>query len=206
MISLFFDTSSPRLIVYLIKDGKILYEKNILTKYDHSSYLVPSISEAFKNNNIDINELDNIFVGIGPGSFTGTRISVTDAKVLAMCLNVNLIPISSLQEFIYAVDNYDYYVPIIEEKNDNIYYAIFDKDKNRIMNDSYSNVDTLYKILDNYDGKIALITDRKDYKYETVGKKIDIIKMVDCLKNEKGINPHLLKPSYIKKISVEEKI
>lgn len=206
MISLFFDTSSPRLIVYLIKDGKIIYEKNILTKYDHSSYLVPSISEAFKNNNIDINELDNIFVGIGPGSFTGTRISVTDAKVLAMCLNVNLIPISSLQEFIYAVDNYDYYVPIIEEKNDNIYYAIFDKDKNRIMDDSYSNVDTLYKILDNYDGKIALITDRKDYKYETVGKKIDIIKMVDCLKNEKGINPHLLKPSYIKKISVEEKI
>lgn len=206
MISLFFDTSSPRLIVYLIKDGNILYEKNILTKYDHSSYLVPSISEAFKNNNIDINELDNIFVGIGPGSFTGTRISVTDAKVLAMCLNVNLIPISSLQEFIYAVDNYDYYVPIIEEKNDNIYYAIFDKDKNRIMDDSYSNVDTLYKILDNYDGKIALITDRKDYKYETVGKKIDIIKMVDCLKNEKGINPHLLKPSYIKKISVEEKI
>lgn len=206
MISLFFDTSSPRLIVYLIKDGNILYEKNILTKYDHSSYLVPSISEAFKNNNIDINELDNIFVGIGPGSFTGTRISVTDAKVLAMCLNVNLIPISSLREFIYAVDNYDYYVPIIEEKNDNIYYAIFDKDKNRIMDDSYSNVDTLYKILDNYDGKIALITDRKDYKYETVGKKIDIIKMVDCLKNEKGINPHLLKPSYIKKISVEEKI
>ena len=206
MISLFFDTSSPRLIVYLIKDGNILYEKNILTKYDHSSYLVPSISEAFKNNNIDINELDNIFVGIGPGSFTGTRISVTDAKVLAMCLNVNLIPISSLQEFIYAVDNYDYYVPIIEEKNDNIYYAIFDKDKNRIMDDSYSNVDTLYKILDNYDGKIALITDRKDYKYETVGEKIDIIKMVDCLKNEKGINPHLLKPSYIKKISVEEKI
>ena len=39
-----------------------------------------------------------------------------------------------------------------------------------------------------------------------MNKKIDIIKMVDCLKNEKGINPHLLKPSYIKKISVEEKI
>ena len=209
MICLFFDTSSDLLKVSLIKDNKIIFDKQLHTKNDHSSYLVPTIDEAFKSNNIDFKELDEIIVGNGPGSFTGTRISIAVAKTYAFSFNIPVYMISSLEELIYDNDGYDFYVPIIEEKKDNFYFSIFDKDKKRVMDDTYSSTEYMYKKLEELDGKILLISlSNKEYeKYDTVNTSINalnIMKNID-INNEK-VNPHLLKPNYIKKIEAEAKL
>ncbi len=209
MICLFFDTSSDLLKVSLIKDDKIIFDKELHTKNDHSSYLVPTIDEAFKSNNIDFKELDEIIVGNGPGSFTGTRISIAVAKTYAFSFNIPVYMISSLEELIYDNDRYDFYVPIIEEKKDNLYFSIFDKDKKRVMDDTYSSTEYMYKKLEELDGKILLISlSNKEYeKYDTVKASINalnIMKNIDV--NNEKVNPHLLKPNYIKKIEAEAKL
>ena len=209
MICLFFDTSSELLKVTLLKDNEVIYDKEMITKNDHSSYLVPSINEAFKINNIDFRELDKIVVGIGPGSFTGTRISITVAKTYASLFNIPVISISSLEQMIYDIDGYDYYVPIIEEKNDNMYFSIFDKEKKRIIDDSYSNIEILYSKLSELKGKVAIISNsnKKYDNYDSFDKVInskEIVKNIEV--NNKEVNPHLLKPNYIKKIEVEAKL
>lgn len=209
MICLFFDTSSDLLKVSLIKDDKIIFDKELHTKNDHSSYLVPTIDEAFKSNNIDFKELDEIIVGNGPGSFTGTRISIAVAKTYAFSFNIPVYMISSLEELIYDNDGYDFYVPIIEEKKDNLYFSIFDKDKKRVMYDTYSSTEYMYKKLEELDGKILLISlSNKEYeKYDTVKASINalnIMKNIDV--NNEKVNPHLLKPNYIKKIEAEAKL
>lgn len=209
MICLFFDTSSDLLKVSLIKDNKIIFDKELHTKNDHSSYLVPTIDEAFKSNNIDFKELDEIIVGNGPGSFTGTRISIAVAKTYAFSFNIPVYMISSLEELIYDNDGYDFYVPIIEEKKDNLYFSIFDKDKKRVMDDTYSSTEYMYKKLEELDSKILLISlSNKEYeKYDTVKASINalnIMKNIDV--NNEKVNPHLLKPNYIKKIEVEAKL
>lgn len=209
MICLFFDTSSDLLKVSLIKDDKIIFDKELHTKNDHSSYLVPTIDEAFKSNNIDFKELDEIIVGNGPGSFTGTRISIAVAKTYAFSFNIPVYMISSLEELIYDNDGYDFYVPIIEEKKDNLYFSIFDKDKKRVMDDAYSSTEYMYKKLEELDGKVLLISlSNKEYeKYDTVKASINalnIMKNIDV--NNEKVNPHLLKPNYIKKIEAEAKL
>lgn len=209
MICLFFDTSSDLLKVSLIKDNKIIFDKELHTKNDHSSYLVPTIDEAFKSNNIDFKELDEIIVGNGPGSFTGTRISIAVAKTYAFSFNIPVYMISSLEELIYDNDGYDFYVPIIEEKKENLYFSIFDKDKKRVMDDTYSSTEYMYKKLEELDGKILLISlsDKEYEKYDTVKASINalnIMKNIDV--NNKKVNPHLLKPNYIKKIEAEAKL
>lgn len=209
MICLFFDTSSDLLKVSLIKDNKIIFDKELHTKNDHSSYLVPTIDEAFKSNNIDFKELDEIIVGNGPGSFTGTRISIAVAKTYAFSFNIPVYMISSLEELIYDNDGYDFYVPIIEEKKDNLYFSIFDKDKKRVMDDAYSSIEYMYKKLEELDGKILLISlsDKEYEKYDTVKASINalnIMKNIDV--NNEKVNPHLLKPNYIKKIEAEAKL
>mgnify|MGYP002620917210 FL=1 len=209
MICLFFDTSSDLLKVSLIKDNKIIFDKELHTKNDHSSYLVPTIDEAFKSNNIDFKELDEIIVGNGPGSFTGTRISIAVAKTYAFSFNIPVYMISSLEELIYDNDGYDFYVPIIEEKKENLYFSIFDKDKKRVMDDTYSSTEYMYKKLEELDGKILLISlSNKEYeKYDTVNASINalnIMKNIDV--NNEKVNPHLLKPNYIKKIEAEAKL
>lgn len=209
MICLFFDTSSDLLKVSLIKDNKIIFDKELHTKNDHSSYLVPTIDEAFKSNNIDFKELDEIIVGNGPGSFTGTRISIAVAKTYAFSFNIPVYMISSLEELIYDNDGYDFYVPIIEEKKENLYFSIFDKDKKRVMDDTYSSTEYMYKKLEELNGKILLISlsDKEYEKYDTVKASINalnIIKNIDV--NNAKVNPHLLKPNYIKKIEAEAKL
>lgn len=209
MICLFFDTSSDLLKVSLIKDNKIIFDKELHTKNDHSSYLVPTIDEAFKNNNIDFKELDEIIVGNGPGSFTGTRISIAVAKTYAFSFNIPVYMISSLEELIYDNDGYDFYVPIIEEKKENLYFSIFDKNKKRVMDDTYSSTEYMYKKLEELDGKILLISlsDKEYEKYDTVKASINalnIMKNIDV--NNEKVNPHLLKPNYIKKIEAEAKL
>ena len=146
MICLFFDTSSDLLKVSLIKDDKIIFDKELHT-----------IDEAFKSNNIDFKELDEIIVGNGPGSFTGTRISIAVAKTYAFSFNIPVYMISSLEELIYDNDRYDFYVPIIEEKKDNLYFSIFDKNKKRVMDDTYSSIEYMYKKLEELDGYISEI-------------------------------------------------
>lgn len=209
MICLFFDTSSDLLKVSLIKDNKIIFDKELHTKNDHSSYLVPTIDEAFKSNNIDFKELDEIIVGNGPGSFTGTRISIAVAKTYAFSFNIPVYMISSLEELIYDNDGYDFYVPIIEEKKENLYFSIFDKNKKRVMDDTYSSTEYMYKKLEELDGKILLISlsDKEYEKYDIVKASINalnIMKNIDV--NNEKVNPHLLKPNYIKKIEAEAKL
>ncbi len=209
MICLFFDTSSDLLKVTMVKDDTIIYDKELCTKNNHSSYLVPSINESFKNNNLNFKDLDQIIVGNGPGSFTGTRISVAVAKTYAYAFNIPLVSISSLEELIYSNSGYDYYVPIIEEKNDNLYFSIFDKDRKRIIDDTYSNSESLYERLSFLDGKILIISNSgKEYeKYDSVKSSIDVINIIKNINiNNKKINPHSLKPNYIKKIEVESKL
>ena len=209
MICLFFDTASEKLKVSLIKDNNIIYDKELMTKNDHSSYLVPCIDEAFKTNNIDFKDLDRIIVGIGPGSFTGTRISITVAKVYASMFNIPVYGISSLEMMIHGNDNYDYYVPIIEEKKENVYFGIYDKDKKRVLEDSYTSIDNLYEILSSYNGNILLISHNyNEYdKYDYIGEKLNPIEINNNITiNNKEENPHLLKPNYIKKIEAESKL
>ena len=209
MICLFLDSSSEKLKVSLLNDDKIIYDKELITKNDHSSYLVTCIEEAFKTNNIDFKDLNRIIVSIGPGSFTGTRISVTVAKVYAYSFDIETFGISSLEMMIYSNNNYDYYVPVIEDKNDKLYYSIFDKDRKRIIDDKYSSLEELYNTLNDYKGNILIIshTGKKYDKYDSTEEKLDANEInKNILINNEKVNPHLLKPNYIKKIEAESKL
>ena len=202
MISLFLDTSSKTLSVYIVKDNEIIYEKNITTNNDHSKYLVPSINEGLKLNNLKPSDINKCYVVTGPGSFTGTRIAVTVGKTFCYSNNINVIPVSSLKQYIFSLDNYDYYVSIIKDKGNRLYYGIYDKDYNDIVTDKYNYLEVFEKDIANLNGKIAIISEEGE---NTIKPKLDIIKLMDYYKDSE-INPHYLKPNYLKKIEVEEKL
>ena len=202
MISLFLDTSSKTLSVYIVKDNEIIYEKNITTNNDHSKYLVPSIDEGLNINNLKPSNVNKCYVVTGPGSFTGTRIAVTVGKTFCYSNNINVIPVSSLKQYIFSLDNYDYYVSIIKDKGNRLYYGIYDKDYNDIVTDKYNYLEVFEEDISKLKGKIAIISEEGE---NTIKPKLDIIKLMEYYKDSE-INPHYLKPNYLKKIEVEEKL
>lgn len=202
MISLFLDTSSKTLSVYIVKDNEIIYEKNVTTNNDHSKYLVPSIDEGLKLNNLKPSDINKCYVVTGPGSFTGTRIAVTVGKTFCYSNNINVIPVSSLKQYIFSLDNYDYYVSIIKDKGNRLYYGIYDKDYNDIVTDKYNYLEVFEEDISKLKGKIAIISEEGE---NTIKPKLDVIKLMEYYKDSE-INPHYLKPNYLKKIEVEEKL
>ena len=205
MISLFLDTSSKKLTIYLLKDNTISYEKVLETKNDHATYFVSLIDEALKENSMETKDIDKIYVVNGPGSFTGTRIAVTVGKTIAYSNNIGAIPVSSLKQFVFSYTDYDYYVSVIREKNDRVYYGIYDKDYNNVIDDKYSTLDDLLKEIDKLDGKVIIISNEEIDNINTNKQVLDIIRLMDYYKDKEVIS-HLLKPNYLKKIEAEEKL
>lgn len=93
-----FDTCLDKTYVTLYTNNKFV-NKVILSndKNYHSAYLISTIVEMLKANNLTPSNLDYIATDIGPGSFTGIRASVTVARMLAQQLNIKAIGVSSLE-------------------------------------------------------------------------------------------------------------
>ncbi len=206
MISLFLDTSSKNLIVELLKDNEVLFSKNKETLNNHSEFLLPFINEGLNENNILPKQIDKIFVVVGPGSFTGTRIGVTVGKTLAYSIKKNIIPVSSLKMKVLGLKDNDYYISIIKDRKNYIYYAIYDKEYNEIVKDCYSSIEKLKKDINKLESNYKIICDDDidlDLKYE---KSIFNIKSIVDYYQEKEINSYLIKPNYLKVIEAESKL
>ena len=88
MNKLIIDTSTYYLYTSVIKNDECVYNKVLYGKNNHSENLMNIIEEGLAD--IKAKELDEIIVGIGPGSYTGVRIALTVAKTLAWTLNIPL--------------------------------------------------------------------------------------------------------------------
>ncbi len=98
MWMLAFDTCLDKTYVTLT-DG-VKFENKVILSNDknyHSAYLISTIVETLKENNLEPKDLDCIAIDIGPGSFTGIRACVTVARMLAQQLDIKAIGVSSLE-------------------------------------------------------------------------------------------------------------
>lgn len=135
MISLLLDTSNQALSVAINRDGKMIAEINTNYKKTHSETLVDNIQKVLSIADIKKNHIDRIIVAKGPGSYTGVRIGITVAKMLAKQLNIPIYSVSSL--FVLAVSNHitGNAVPLIDARRGHVYGAVYN-----IQEDDYTEV------------------------------------------------------------------
>ena len=96
---LVFDTCLDKMYVTLAEDDKILSSKivtNTENKY-HSAFLISTIKQVLKENNLTPQDLDALGTNIGPGSFTGIRACTTVARMMAQQLDIKACGVSSLE-------------------------------------------------------------------------------------------------------------
>jgi len=62
-------------------------------RYDDD--LMPAVDRLMKRCSVERVDLDEVYVSVGPGGFTGLRLAVTTAKMLALALGVRLVSVPS---------------------------------------------------------------------------------------------------------------
>ena len=80
-MKLFIDSSQSRFIAALIENNKVIFASNIETKYK-----VEEIIKFFENVP-NLHDIHNIYINLGPGSFTGARIALLYVRTLAQLNN-----------------------------------------------------------------------------------------------------------------------
>ena len=151
------DTASDICGVSILDNENLICNLDTATGRTHSENLMPLIQELFSKTGLELKDIDLLVCDKGPGSFTGIRIGVASVMAFTDSLNIPAIGISSLEALAYntrdVVDNNSYVASIIDCKNDNCYFALYEKKngvfENLIEPQAEGIYDTL-SILDSY--------------------------------------------------------
>lgn len=126
---LVFDTCLDKMYVTLAEDDKILSSKIVTNKDNkyHSAFLISTIKEVLKENNLTPQDLAVIGTNIGPGSFTGIRACTTVARMMAQQLDIQACGISSL-EILSEINYTDKPTMVALDARKNCAYLRYDND------------------------------------------------------------------------------
>ena len=206
MKSLFIDTSTNHLILAHFDQNKLIDMIDQVVLKDMSSQLFLFLDELLNRNSVSVQDLEKIYVVVGPGSFTGVRIGVTVAKTMAWGLNIPIVPISSL-EVLASTGGDDYVCSFIDARRDYVYAGVYDVDLNSVISDSYVSVDNLHKMIDEQiDGSVSYVSYDSTERFSSVFPKLDLERVISKYQDHVGVYPHMVNPVYLKLTEAEEKL
>ncbi len=104
MIYLIVDTSTDICLIALVKENQILASHSLPHHNLLSKNLLPTIRELLEKSSISLSSLSFIATGVGPGSYTGTRLGAAVAKGLGFGLNISIKPFYSPLAFLPPQD------------------------------------------------------------------------------------------------------
>lgn len=134
------ETSNTACSVALTAEGMILRHHEDLHGRNHAALLSDYIKAMLDFSAEKEIKLEAIAVSLGPGSYTGLRIGLSEAKGLAYGLNIPLIGLSSLKIMathvmfeLPEVDENYIFIPMLDARRMEVYTAAYDIALNEII-------------------------------------------------------------------------
>lgn len=119
------DSATKYLYVALYEDNKCLGKYYESGNNDHSTKLMIEIERIFSINNTKVANLDEIIIGIGPGSYTGLRIGVVVAKMFGWNNDIPVRTISSLALMASSYEGTEYILSEIDARRGNSFIGLY---------------------------------------------------------------------------------
>jgi len=145
------DTSGYTNAVGVTDDERILADFTFEAKNDSLEKIVSNIDFALKKANLQLEDIQGFGVGLGPGSWTGIRVGVTVAKILAYSTNKPVAGVPTLEVLAYNARNTPAQIcPIIYAGTKDTVYSAFYRTKN----------DTVTRVGEYYVGDLKGLSER----------------------------------------------
>ena len=96
MNNLIIDAAANKIFFKIIINNKSYTSEYTYSRENFDKFVI-LLFNFLKKNNVNIKEVNNIFINQGPGKFSGIRASIAAAKALSVTIELNLYGFSSEQ-------------------------------------------------------------------------------------------------------------
>ena len=134
------ETSTAPCSVALTAEGMVLCHREMLEGRNHATLLSGFIKDCLDYAAEKELSLEAVAVSMGPGSYTGLRIGLSEAKGLAYALDIPLIGVDTLQLLCCQVmftdpelTGEEIFVPMIDARRMEVYTAAYDMSLSTLM-------------------------------------------------------------------------
>jgi len=143
------DTSSQLNSVGLVDDEQILSNSAWEAKDNSLQKIIEIIDSVLSSHGLTLADIQGLAVGIGPGSWTGVRVGVTVAKILAYATDKPVCGIPSLDAIAYqAKDISSLLCPFVDAGKETVYSAFYRSPKGTVTRTGEYYVGDVKKLLE----------------------------------------------------------
>ena len=192
MATILLDSSNTNLSVGIAKDNVLLDYISYEAWQRQSEYMIVELNKLLEKHNIKKEDITDVIVAKGPGSYTGVRIAITIAKTIAVALDAKLYAVSSLR---VQKDGTVPSICLINARSNRSYVGVY-QNQEVLLNDCIMKNDEVMKYIEDHPDYSVC----GDTKYLNIqGIESNTMKeMLDLKDSLESINPLSLKPVYMK--------
>ena len=128
MRALALETSGRIGSVAVVVDGAVVAEEAFAHGLQNAAQILPIIDRLTRAQSWTPRDVDELYVSVGPGSFTGLRIAVTLAKTMAMATGVKLVVVPTVRVLAEnAPADAKHVIIVLDAKREQIFTARFER-------------------------------------------------------------------------------
>jgi tRNA threonylcarbamoyladenosine biosynthesis protein TsaB len=131
VLALAFDTATPAITVAVHDGAGVRAQLTTVDSRRHGELLAPQISQVLADAGADRRDLTEIVVGVGPGPYTGLRVGLVTARMLAAVLSIPVYGVCSLDIMACEAAVNDPFVVVSDARRKEVYWAAYDEKRQR---------------------------------------------------------------------------
>ena len=192
MVTVLLDSSNTNLSVGVARDNLLLECISYEAWQRQSEYMILELDKLFNKYGITKDDISDVIVAKGPGSYTGVRIAITIAKTIATALDAKLYAVSSLR---VLKDGVRPSICLINARSGRSYIGVYEDTKTILEDQIMKNEDVLKYIEEH--PEYSVCGETKYLGIEGIVSN-NIQEMLSLKESLDSLNPLSLKPVYMK--------
>jgi tRNA threonylcarbamoyl adenosine modification protein YeaZ len=119
------DTATPATTVGVVRGGEVVAERSQVDSRRHVELLVPTIHAVLEDAGIDLAQVTDIAVGVGPGAFTGMRVGLATARSLGVALGIPVHGVVTLDGIAAASGLKESFAVVTDARRREVFWATY---------------------------------------------------------------------------------
>lgn len=193
MKTLCLDSAHKHLVIVLLEDGVVKASMSKACWKKQSETLFPELITLMDQLHWEADDLEQVVITDGPGSYTGVRIAMTVAKVLCTRKHIPLYCISTLQ--LYAGIQEEDTLVMLDARSQRAYTAIIHRG-NMIEGECIQTLDEIKQKLQQQPMHVIGDCELIDYPVKDINFIDNFAQLLPFARNVENI--HVLTPRYLK--------